>query len=124
MSYLCTVLKQVVHIICSFWLALLLLFGNTPKDFMHRFADHHDTIHQSNYGKSGAVADVAHHHCSFLDFHLMPFAEPQQWPFIAFAGCADYLSYATVVATRIHAEEVRHISLRGPPARWSGTTIG
>ena len=94
---------------------MLLLFGGTPKDLIHQFAAHKDTVHSQSFGQDGAVIDQSHHHCSFIDFQLMPFDGPQQLPFVAFATCADFLSYTVLVSSRLFAADVLQVSLRGPP---------
>jgi len=65
---------RVLHIVCSVWLAALLLFGTTPSSAIHRLARHHDTVH--HHDGHGTVAEPQHHHCAFLGFELMPFDAP------------------------------------------------
>lgn len=70
-------LARILHILCSLWLVVLLLFGTTPAAAIHAFAHHHDTVHHRSREKHNI--EPRHHHCQFLSFHLMPFDAPPQW---------------------------------------------
>ncbi|MBS1615441.1 MAG: hypothetical protein JST06_04910 [Bacteroidetes bacterium] len=70
-------IARFLHILCSLWLAALLLFGTTPAAAIHAFAHHHDTLH--HHSQERFSIDPKHHHCQFLSFHLMPFEAPPQW---------------------------------------------
>jgi hypothetical protein len=73
LPHLPLMIRRVLHILCSLWLVVLLLFGNTPAELIHTFAHHKDTVH---HRAEGQTIDAQHHHCQFLGFHLMPFAVP------------------------------------------------
>lgn len=51
------------------WLAIVLLLGDTPKEFIRLFAGHIDTVH-SHFEKDGLVIESERHHCSFLSYAL------------------------------------------------------
>jgi hypothetical protein len=68
------VLRRVAHIILSCWLALLLIFGGTAKEFFHLFTSHEDTVH--HVCDDGELSfESEHHHCTFLSFSLTDFIE-------------------------------------------------
>ena len=106
-------IKKTAHIAFSVWLSLLLLFGSTPKEFIHNFANHADTI-DSRISK-GLVIDKVHHHCSFLSFNLMPFAEGFQQPLLRLIKQSFQIQHATAVAVFVPYSTAT-LSLRGPPA--------
>ena len=117
--YLCkstgkfTLTKRIVHIILSVWLSAIVLFGSTPKEFIHLFAHHTDTVH-SVHEKDGLVIEQEHHHCTFLnyalplfvnDIHAVPIAYYKQvYP----QYHESYVADAPVVL-------IQHLFLRGPP---------
>ncbi len=106
-------LQKFLHIICSFWLASLLLFGAAPKEILHEFARHHDTVHKHDV--DGPVMDAGHHHCSFVGFELMPFAAPPTIPFGLRVSLPQYVSFFLVQDTRALQQLVALREGRGPP---------
>lgn len=72
-------LYQIVRQCCrsffAVWMALLLLFGTTTKDWLHEFANHVDTA-DCHRPVQGLILEKEHHHCSFLTDMLLPFAAP------------------------------------------------
>jgi hypothetical protein len=111
-------LRRIFHTICSLWLAMLLLFGSSPMEAIHAFADHHDTVH--HHDNRGPVIDQQHHHCSFLGFQLMPFDTPPQLPLLRPAPALEYPVFAARQDERATQQEVALRDSRGPP---SGTTV-
>lgn len=108
------VLRRVFHIICSLWLAMLLLFGSSPMEAVHAFANHRDTIH--HHDRHGAVIDQQHHHCSFLGFELMPFDAPPQLPLLRPAPAPEYPVFSARQDARAAQQEIALRESRGPPA--------
>jgi hypothetical protein len=92
---------------------LLLLFGTTAKEFIHMFADHHDTVHVHHEGGELSF-ESEHHHCDFLSYSLPAFDNDISFPFIAFfeqATCSGYIMGDVQFVQRA----IVHTSLRGPP---------
>lgn len=54
-------------------MALLLLFAATPKDFLHGFTGHRDTVHQHHDDDGSLGIGKKHHHCSFLSLMALPY---------------------------------------------------
>jgi hypothetical protein len=93
---------------------LLLLFGTASKEFIHLFADHHDTVHIDHEGE-GPFFESEHHHCDFLNYSLPEFDNDISFPFVAFAEREAYTEYQ-LHKVRFVQREIIQTSLRGPPA--------
>jgi hypothetical protein len=106
-------LKRIVHIVLSVWLGILLLFGSTPKEFIHLFAGHTDTVH--THHSSELCIEPEHHHCSFLSFTLAPFINSPLPQFFELKEAYYPRETATTVAHLITLTTFA-ILLRGPPA--------
>jgi len=96
-------------------LGVLLFFGTLPKDFVHQFADHHDTVHSSSYGHDGPVIEQQHHHCDYIDYALTPFAYVP-FSFNPVFTEPPFFTYPDVPVAGHHSEPGLHTALRGPPA--------
>ena len=106
-------LKRISHITLSLWLAIILLFGNTPKEFIHLFANHTDTVH-SRFEKNGLVIEPEHHHCTFLSYALPLFLNDNH----AIVFCESkfvYPQYHQSYIVSVHVRTPHILSLRGPP---------
>lgn len=81
-------------------------------DFVHLFADHHDTVHCYHEGE--LVIEPQHHHCDFLSFTLPAFLNDHSSVSIFFTPQRFARQKADAV---IHlASRTVHASLlRGPP---------
>ena len=106
-------LKRTAHIILAVWLAVLVLFGSTAKEFIHDFAGHRDTVHKDY--EHGITIEKEHHHCAFLSFSLTAFDQHISTP-VTFCNCiahrCAYLLYRQALVQR----EIVRAPLRGPPA--------
>jgi hypothetical protein len=107
-------IKRVSHIVLSAWLAILLLFGGTSKEFVHLFSGHEDTIHSHN-SQGGLVAEPEHHHCSFLQYSLATFINDVQAPFVPTSYTKHPAQYNETLVACVYATDVVVTSLRGPP---------
>ncbi|WP_276133990.1 hypothetical protein [Polluticoccus soli] len=108
-------MTRILHIALSIWLAILLVFGGTPKEFVHLFANHKDTVHCNQLRTDGLVIEDQHHHCSFLSFTLAPFVNDVQ----VFYFSGDKEAFPKQVAAAVQhltSREVITSLLRGPPA--------
>ena len=105
-------MKKLAHIVFSVWLSVLLLFGSTPKEFIHNFADHTDTV-DTRIAK-GLVADKVHHHCSFISFNLMPFEDGFQ-PALIPLTTTIYYSHTVSLPTTFLPRSIKATTQRGPP---------
>jgi hypothetical protein len=105
--------RKLVHIVFSAWLSLLLLLGSTPKEFIHGFANHKDTIDSRSPSK-GLTFGNKHHHCAFLSFNLLPFADGFQQPALFFLK-QNFQTFHTVVLAVFIPGSSTALSLRGPP---------
>jgi hypothetical protein len=108
------VLRRLLHIICSLWLATLLLFGTTPAEAVHAFVHHKDTIHQQD--TNGPIIDAQHHHCQFLGFQLMPFDGPPTFHVAKPSVAQEYVSFLQLQDERAMQQAVALREGRGPPA--------
>lgn len=107
------VLRRFLHIACSLWLVLLLVFGAAPKEFIHGFANHTDTIH--HHDGHGSTVESIHHHCSFLGFHLMAFEEPYSIPFLETVVFSRPFSFFQTQEERAGQQIIALREGRGPP---------
>jgi len=104
--------QKTAHIILSFCLAFLILFGGTAKEFIHGFAGHTDTIHHPSNAKLSF--DSKHHHCSFLSDSLPPFEAPTPF-FIPFAKSGSFTISAVEIREAYITKELIIPAFRGPP---------
>jgi hypothetical protein len=104
-------IKRVAHIVLSAWLAVLLIFGTTAKEYIHLFAHHEDTVHTHHEGLS---FENEHHHCTFLSFTLSPFISEIPILHIAYQNL-EFKDQVCFVHERIAFKPVSVRSLRGPP---------
>ncbi|MBL7684233.1 MAG: hypothetical protein JNK00_12810 [Flavipsychrobacter sp.] len=107
-------LKRGSHIILTAWLAILLLFGSTSKEYIHIFADHQDTVH-SHLEKDGLVIEPEHHHCSFLSYALPLFINDVQ-VIKLYSIRMVYPVYTSFIAVTYTHNNPITAYLRGPPA--------
>lgn len=114
LNYTSRLFRKIAHIGFSVWLAMLLLLGTTPKEFIHLFVSHKDTVHKECYS-SGFSYEKPHHHCSFLNFNLMPFAEGFHVPYISFSNTSHYTSHTILPISYCIQTCFIVLSLRGPP---------
>ncbi|RYZ50088.1 MAG: hypothetical protein EOP49_14785 [Sphingobacteriales bacterium] len=108
------VFTRLCHIILSAAISLLLLFGSTAKEFIHLFADHHDTVH-TECSQGELSFESEHHHCDFLSFSLPAFHQDHQFPFIE----RTYVDFPEAESSPVllsGGRTVYHTALRGPPA--------
>jgi len=106
-------LTRVIHIICSLWLALLLLFGTTPKEAVHLFATHTDTVHVHH--DTNNYLEKEHHHCGFLELLLSPFANDAM-VFTCHFHEPVFFTWSNVTVEDRLCDNPLHTALRGPPA--------
>jgi len=109
------VLKRVSHIILSVWLAVVLFFGSTPKEFIHLFTHHTDTVH-SAHEKDGLVFDPIHHHCTFLSYALPLFVKDDAQPVFTYHEPLTYPQYHAIDVAGHTLAFTATAYLRGPPA--------
>jgi hypothetical protein len=107
-------LKRVAHIILSCWLAVILLFGSTSKEFVHLFSGHEDTVHCNN-AKDGLVFESQHHHCTFLSFCLTAFLNDAPASFVPITYFAGYSKPYIVYTLDVINVSRAITTLRGPP---------
>lgn len=108
-------IKKWLHTGLIVVLAVLLVFGSTPKEYIHLFADHEDTTHCNNDHREGLSFESQHHHCTFLSFTLPPFVHDAVSYQIRFAPVYTERHYAEAVSS-LAARNVPAPYLRGPPA--------
>ena len=70
---LVSIIKQLC--VCSMMM-LLLVFGNTTREWLHQFSGHEDTVHVHDDFEKGTVIEGQHHHCKFLDIPLPVYSSP------------------------------------------------
>jgi hypothetical protein len=107
-------IKKAAHIALSVWMSILLLFGTTPKEFIHLFADHTDTVEQYHTGKQLAI-EKQHHHCQFLGFSFAPFVKDHQSAFLRFSTFSYFIKHEAL-SVHFVQRAIVSLSLRGPPA--------
>lgn len=107
-------LSRALHIFCSFWLVVLLLFGGTAKEAVHAFAGHTDTEHHADDDKTLTWGEQ-HHHCAFLSFHIVPFDAPATLRLRSIFIATHYLPLTQRIFSGIAPFYVPNSGLRGPP---------
>lgn len=109
-------IRRLLHIVVTTYLAVLLLFGTTSKEFVHLYTHHEDTVHTHQcVNKNEAHLDHAHHHCSFLSFTLEPFANDFQLPFLPARYLVHVAAYYAVTEVPMITAKASGYYLRGPP---------
>ena len=93
---------------------MLLLFGGAPKEAIHLFADHKDTVHTVH--KDGELSfESEHHHCDFLDYALPLFVATEPVA-IQFQPKCVFPAAHTEYAEHICYKDVVAAISRGPPS--------
>lgn len=87
-------------------MALLLVFGETSKEYLHSFTGHKDTVHEHD-GDGELHIENEHHHCDFLAFTLPHYVKQA-----AVSIQYNRKPYAVIV----HKEAVAHLVPRAVPA--------
>ena len=108
-------IKRTLHIVLSLWLALLLLFGGTAKEFIHLFTHHTDTVHSINE-KGDLVIEPEHHHCSFLEYALPLFINADITEICFSVHKKLYPAYKRINDAQVQIGCVSTAYLRGPPS--------
>ena len=108
------VLKRILNIFLSVWMAVLLVFGGAPKEFIHLFADHEDT-HCTAHHVDGLVIEPEHHHCDFLQFSLASFINDVYIPVFRKAP-VEHIIHNEPFSCQLFARAEPVHFLRGPPA--------
>jgi hypothetical protein len=93
---------------------LMVMVYTAPRDLLHIFADHADTVHASCQQGDEPVISTVHHHCDLLHFTIEPamLTEAQVW-YVPVE--APVLQNEFPVKT-FHTLPRPALSLRGPPA--------
>lgn len=110
-------LKKILHIAFSAVMALLLVFGDVSKEYLHLFTGHTDTVHQHD-DEDGLHFENEHHHCSFLAFtlpHYIKDANEVKLP----QKNQDFLIVHSERVIHLTARSVPALYLRGPPSSFS-----
>jgi hypothetical protein len=106
--------RQISHIILAGWLAVTFLFGMTPKEFVHLFADHHDTVHC--HTGEGLAFESEHHHCDFLCFTLPPFEDDHRLVIQLSEKAIPQPVHSVVPVLHLQDRSLPGTVSRGPPA--------
>jgi hypothetical protein len=106
-------IKRIAHIVLSLWLAIILIFGTTPKEFIHLFANHEDTVHVHEH-TDGFSIEQQHHHCDFLDDALPLFINDFSKPVIP-QGQHIVAAFYTAYDSQFEGTIIYSTTLRGPP---------
>jgi hypothetical protein len=109
------VVKRVLNIVLSSWLAILLLFGTTAKEYIHLFTDHTDTVHTELH-RDHIVIEPEHHHCTFLSFTIADFVSDASFMHHFPFQKINFPTYVPAVYQQLIPSIVSIRSLRGPPA--------
>jgi hypothetical protein len=101
--------------IAIFLLAVISAFI-VPKELVHAFYDHSDTVHAVSHSDTGLpVVENAHQHCDILNFNV-----PLYFLSLSFFKAAELPFSAEVIqqaATIFFAHHIGLSSLRAPPVR-------
>lgn len=106
-------MKRTSHIVLSVLLGVLLVFSTTPKEYIHLFADHHDTVHHAHDDDVTHV-DPEHHHCQFLELSLPPFISNDVAIYVPYHA-PEYNQFYTSLEEVLIEKVVSVRNLRGPP---------
>lgn len=105
---------RLLNSVVSVFLAVLLIFGSTSKEYIHLFADHKDTVH-IQHDHDGLTFENEHHHCTFLSFTLTPFINDAGAYFID--ERPEYsISHIAERVVHLVPRAVPASRLRGPPS--------
>jgi hypothetical protein len=91
---------------------MMLLFGVTPKEALHAFAAHKDTIHRHDV--SGLSIEKVHHHCQFLGFILDAFSDDIAIPYLTLST-NEFVRASNAAEVTTVQRQIVATSLRGPP---------
>lgn len=108
-------LKRILNSSIASLLSIVLLFGTTPKEYIHLFADHVDTEHCEHKEGDYPVFESEHHHCSFLSFTLSPFQHTSN-NVVLKEYQPQFLIHQSVSVVHLIPSSIPASSSRGPPA--------
>jgi hypothetical protein len=94
----------------------LLLLNGTPREFIHTFTGHQDTIdhlHLKNHADHHAAFEKEHHHCAFLNITLPIFSF--YFETFQIKAIPVEIFYFDQALLSFISHERKHTALRGPP---------
>ncbi|MHB1921259.1 MAG: hypothetical protein ACYCOO_03380 [Chitinophagaceae bacterium] len=89
---------------------LAFFFSITPREFLHEFANHKDTV--DHFHPEAWVSPV-HIHCAFLHMDMAPFIKGSEFHFQSILTVFQDIS--TSILDSYHFISLFSSSLRGPP---------
>ncbi len=110
-------MRKLIHSINAIFLLGVFCLYITPRDYVHHFAGHEDTIDEvvaaAYHAPSGPEFSPAHRHCEWLNWVVDAYLPGHQTHLPAIA-----ISYANPVQglpAYIHSSPAYFFSLRAPP---------
>jgi hypothetical protein len=107
------VYRQKWYKILSIILLGVFTLNTFPREFIHEFAGHHDTVDSLQH-HHGAVLSVQHQHCDFLQIAIEPY-EPISVFYFVLAEPIEWI-YPVLKVSGSRTISVDHSSPRAPPA--------
>lgn len=110
--YICLLMRSFGKKITAWLLLLAFVFAITPKEFIHAFSGHEDTV---DHHTDGSITIGSYHtHCQVLQLQVNPFKETDKTilPVIEASGTQENFP-APAVHDFITAA---YTALRGPPS--------
>ncbi|MET7001076.1 hypothetical protein [Chitinophaga defluvii] len=105
--------KQRLHKILAYFLLSIFVFHTAPREFIHQFAGHDDTM--DVHALPGTVSfSVPHTHCDFLQIEVAPF-EPASYFYTAPIQQVAWI-FAQPFMPVVKHIPYRDLSPRAPPA--------
>jgi len=102
---------------CKKYIALffILLSGLfiLPKELIHEFTSHEDTLDATCYASDGLAVSEEHHHCDALQLFLPPCTTHDDT--VQFSEFIKLISHAVFNSAAVSFEGVDSFSIRGPP---------
>lgn len=109
-------MKRIGNIFTLVVLATLLLLNSTPREFIHSFAGHQDTVdhlHPQDATDHHADFETQHHHCAFLQLIIPVYNSTEENFQLLFLP--EKRVFFLAPTAFVFLEKKGFVLLRGPP---------
>ncbi|NLR56550.1 hypothetical protein HGH93_00460 [Chitinophaga polysaccharea] len=107
------VYKRYLHKILAILLLGVFTLNTIPREFIHEFAGHHDTV-DAVHQHDGLTISEQHRHCDFLQIGVEPY-EPFVTYYIAPVWQVNWIFFPLPIPETTHATYY-NLTPRAPPA--------
>lgn len=98
----------------AFFLLLCSCFFIVPKELVHEFSCHNDSVDKGHFNTTGTSVETIHHHCDILQLFISPFTKADATNELCGIRLTEKILTFVLI---IFSYDVFHsFEIRGPPA--------